>query len=285
MRLAAGPAITRWFCAFANGPTRTLGDVQPLHTVGNDSYTQIQGLIPCDRTNFTQTTQGSLHACELTCDKLLGCVGFTRSTGASPSSSAPCFMYQSVPSLNGAAPTASYFLKPGLPRPPTTPTPPGPPPPPVPPPAPPVAEQPECSTFAQKLPSLGCAFNGSDCILSVKVTSSGSDTVDVKHEVVASTNVNLLVPPKDITSLPRARINITIGELDLTSGQVPITLWSTHVALYVTMTTLASGRFSDNAFMLYANSTEIISFIAWEDFDLNVLRQSLRVESLSDYLA
>jgi hypothetical protein len=280
LQLPAGPAVTSWFCAFANGSLSTSSDVQLSRALVNDSYIPIQGLIPSDRTNFTQTKQGSLHACELACDTLSGCVGFTRSTGASPSSPAACYMYQSVPSLNGAAPTASFFLKPGLPRPPTTPAPP---PHPVLPPAPPIAEQPECSTFGRMLPSLGCAFNGSDCILSVKVASSGN-IVDVHGEVVVSTNVNGFVPPKDITSLPRARINITIGELDLTSGKVPITLYSTHVALYVTLTTLAPGRFSDNAFMLHANSTEVINFIVWEDFDINLLRQSLRVESLSDYL-
>lgn len=55
------------------------------------------------------------------------------------------------------------------------------------------------------------------------------------------------------------------------AGTVPITLLSTHTALYVTLTTLAQGRFSDNA------------FIAWGELDRALLRKSLRVESLSDY--
>ena len=282
LRLSAGPALTSWFCAFASVPLTDPSGAQPAHAFANDSYTHIQGLIPSDRTNYTQTTQGLLHACELTCDKLQGCVGFTRSTDAAPSSSAWCFMYKTVPSLNGAAPTASFYLKPGSPRPPTTPTPPGPPPPPLLPPAPPIADQPQCGTFASMLPALGCASNGSDCVLSVQVTTSGGKIADTGDQVVLSTNVNLFVPPKDIIALPRASINATVGE-GLSDGKVPITLYSSHVALYVTLTTPASGRFSDNAFLLHVGSTTI-DFIPWEDFDMSVLRHTLRVESLSDYL-
>lgn len=282
LRLSAGPAVTSWFCAFANASLTALRDVQPAHALANDSYTQIQGLIPSDRTNYTQTAQGPRHACEMTCDKLQGCVGFTRSTGAAPSSSAECFMYKSVPSLNGAAPTASFYLKPGLPRPPTAPTPPGPPPPPVLPPAPPVAYQPHCGTFASMLPALGCAPNGSDCVLTVQATSSGGKHIaGIGDQSVLSTNVNLFVPPKDLVSLPRASITATVGE-GQTDGKVPITLYSSHVALYVTLTTLAAGRFSDNAFLLHGGS-KTIDFIPWEDFDIGVLRHTLRAESLSDY--
>ena len=100
---------------------------------------------------------------------------------------------------------------------------------------------------------------------------------------MVSDNFNLFLPPKSLTALPDARINITIGEATA-RGRVPITLRSSRTALYVTMTTLAAGRFQRNAFMLHADTPTVVEFLPWAGFDEAVLRRSLRVESLASYM-
>ena len=96
-------------------------------------------------------------------------------------------------------------------------------------------------------------------------------------------NFNLFLPPKSLTALPDARINLTIGEANA-HGRVPITLRSSRTALYVTMTTLAAGRFERNTFMLHAGTPTVVEFLPWAGFDEAVLRRSLRVESLASYM-
>ena len=204
---------------------------------GAGNFTKIAGLIPADRLRYTKTLQGTLATCETTCTQLHGCVGFTRGSNEAPSAPAACYIYITVPSLNGADPAASFWLRPGVTRPPTTPTPaptPGPPKPPTPvlPPAPPPAVMPDCGAFTAHLPSLGCAANGSDCVLSVLVTRASTGIATADADAVVSTNVNLFLPPKSLTSLPPAKISLTIGEPQ-TDGTVSLTLLSTHTALYL----------------------------------------------------
>ena len=65
-------------------------------------------------------------------------------------------------------------------------------------------------------------------------------------------------------------------------GSVQITLDASATALYVTLTTLAHGRFSDNAFAV-APGTTTVSFIPMQKsrpVDISVLKASLRVEHL-----
>jgi hypothetical protein len=86
------------------------------------SYRKIVGLIPVDRTNYTDFLQG--HAvCEATCTNRSACVGFT--ADQTPSN---CWLYDSVTALVPSAPDA-FYLKPGVPEPTHVPVPP----PPVPP--------------------------------------------------------------------------------------------------------------------------------------------------------
>ena len=53
-----------------------------------------------------------------------------------------------------------------------------------------------------------------------------------------------------------------------------------QVALFVTFTTLAQGRFSDNAFMLAPNAPKVVRFVPFAGFSPDELRNSLRVEHL-----
>ena len=66
-------------------------------------------------------------------------------------------------------------------------------------------------------------------------------------------------------------------------GTVPITLTSDAVALYVTLTTLAQGRFSTNAMTLRPGSTTV-SFLPFGALDRALLTSSLRVEHVKSYI-
>ena len=72
-------------------------------------------------------------------------------------------------------------------------------------------------------------------------------------------------------------------------GTIDITVTSDKVALWVTLTSRAQGRFSNNAFLLPATS-KTVQFIPFSSkstdatTDLAALKASLRVEDLSMYL-
>lgn len=69
-----------------------------------------------------------------------------------------------------------------------------------------------------------------------------------------------------------------------TDGTIDIVVKATGgVALYVVLTTLAQGRFSDNAFMV-AHGTQAVQFIPHGPNELALLRSSLRVEHLQENL-
>jgi len=63
---------------------------------------------------------------------------------------------------------------------------------------------------------------------------------------------------------------------------VAVTLSSTATALFVTLTTLAQGRFSDNALILPPGQTSV-AFLPWGPLDFGLLRTTLRVEHVMGY--
>merc|ERR1712032_1715331 len=85
--------------------------------------------------------------------------------------------------------------------------------------------------------------------------------------------------------VPDAAVSAEIGVA--TADMVPISLSTNATALFVMLTTLAQGRFSDNAFMLEAGTPRTISFIAWDELNsemIALLKSSLRVEHLAENL-
>jgi beta-mannosidase len=68
---------------------------------------------------------------------------------------------------------------------------------------------------------------------------------------------------------------------------VPITLRTTAPALFVTLTTAAQGRFSDNAVLLLpaASSGTTVRFLSAGTLDYGLLASTLRAEHLQSYLA
>jgi hypothetical protein len=135
-----------------------------------------------------------------------------------------------------------------------------------------------CTPWVALLPSLGCAANGSDCVLLMELRDGASGAV-------VAENFALFAPPFLLSTLPRA--NVTIVSVGPPSGQpmsitAQIVLHSDAVALFVHLTTGAPGRFSDNSVILRpGNST--IEFLAWGALDIGLLSSTLRVEHVSAY--
>ena len=131
-----------------------------------------------------------------------------------------------------------------------------------------------CPSWSIILPRAGCLVNGSNCILLLSLLDS--------HGNVVADNFELLAPMGSMT-LPAASVNVSVGMLGPT-GNVPITLASSATALFVTLTTLAQGRFSDNAFLLPAGQLGVVvDFIPWGPLDYDLLNSTLRVEHVMGY--
>lgn len=56
-------------------------------------------------------------------------------------------------------------------------------------------------------------------------------------------------------------------------------------AVYVWLSTLASGRFSDNGLVLRPGKTRRVSFVPFGELEISLLKTSLRVEHLQQHLA
>jgi hypothetical protein len=82
--------------------------------------------------------------------------------------------------------------------------------------------------------------------------------------------------------LPKASVKMIVAKTD---GRIFITVTSTATAMFVVLTTAASGRFSDNAFLLEQGKTRQIFFHPWTEEDqFGLLKSSLRVEHLGENL-
>jgi hypothetical protein len=86
--------------------------------------------------------------------------------------------------------------------------------------------------------------------------------------------------------VPVAKLSFKIAEVANKDGTIDIAVSSDKVALWVTLTTLAQGHFSDNAFFLPA-TTKTVQFIpnsqSTANEDLRMLKGTLRIEDLSMY--
>ena len=84
-------------------------------------------------------------------------------------------------------------------------------------------------------------------------------------------------------ALPAATVTFVIAPAPNADGSVNITLSSTHVAAYVTLTTLAAGRFSDNSFFIVPPTSTVVQFIPFGTLNNSKLVASLRVEHVAMY--
>ena len=98
-----------------------------------------------------------------------------------------------------------------------------------------------------------------------------------------SVNEILLAPPKDL-KLPAATVSATVAPRANADGTVDVELHASAAALYVTLTTLAHGRFSDNAFAM-AKGQATVQFLPIGPPDVALLERTLRVEHLQANLS
>lgn len=87
-------------------------------------------------------------------------------------------------------------------------------------------------------------------------TSSVISTVHDEKGVVMSEHMVQLIKPM-MMRVPAAKLSFKIADQANKDGSIDIEVTSDKVALWVTLTTLAQGRFSDNAFFLPAKTQTI----------------------------
>jgi len=125
--------------------------------------------------------------------------------------------------------------------------------------------------------SLPSTFSRNDSLLLAEYVS--------KQNAILSQNSMLLTPPYMAAGITNFPITFSVATKPNSDGSVDITVSknSPALGLYVTFTTAAQGRFSDNSFIMTSSSLTI-QFIPFGSLDLNSLTSTLRVEHLGNYL-
>jgi len=103
--------------------------------------------------------------------------------------------------------------------------------------------------------------------------------------VVLTKHVMLLTEPMNIALTPLA-LTVSVASQPNADGSIDVTISrsgsSTNAALYVTLTTAANGRFSENVIAFYATTT--VQFIPFGPLQQGILQSTVRVEHVADYL-
>lgn len=119
--------------------------------------------------------------------------------------------------------------------------------------------------------------NGNTTVLVATVTEAGG--------AIVSSHMVQLTAPRNLLA-PRATLSLSIAPAANADGSVNVTVTADRVALFVTLTTQAQGRFTDNCFLLPATS-RTVRFVPFSDgthaVDVATLRETLRVEDHSTY--
>jgi len=131
---------------------------------------------------------------------------------------------------------------------------------------------PNCAAWNSVLSNAGCASNGNDCILTVTVNNDNGDAI--------SNNLVALSIPGDM-KLPAAQVFASIGSIHR-DGSISIILSSNAVAMYVTLTTNAAGRFSENVFLMLPGQAEV-RFIPFGPLNIQLLGSTLTIEHVKLY--
>ena len=126
--------------------------------------------------------------------------------------------------------------------------------------------------------------NASTTLLVASLTESTlgvAATAFDMHVVHLTAPVNLIVA--------RATLSTTVADQPNDDGSVDISVTTDAVALFVTLTTAAPGRFSDNAFLMLPSAPYTIKWIPFmrgnSTMDWELLKSTLRVEDHSAYAA
>jgi beta-mannosidase len=102
---------------------------------------------------------------------------------------------------------------------------------------------------------------------------------------VLSYNTILLAPPYQLSGLTNFTVMVSVASKPNPDQTVTITLTknSPALGLYVTLTTAANGRFSDNSFLMTTN-VATVQYIPFSTLDLPTLTSTIRVEHLGNYV-
>ena len=97
-------------------------------------------------------------------------------------------------------------------------------------------------------------------------------------------NTILFITPQFLTLSP-VQLSVRVSSSINADASVDVYIAKkadTPAAVWVTLTTLAQGRFSDNSFVM-AEEEVLVQFIPFGPLDTVLLRKSLRVETANDY--
>jgi beta-mannosidase len=126
-----------------------------------------------------------------------------------------------------------------------------------------------CDSWSSILASGGCTNGNFDCIVITSIHRSDGSSI--------SENFVPLTSPLHM-NLPTPSISFVVDNQGL------VTLKSDKFAVFVTLTTRAQGRFSDNAFLLFPG-TKQVQFLWFGTPDVATLKSTLRVEHVQMYLS
>lgn len=270
--LPAGAGVVEWFCAAGDnsGTSSAMYSYYPCQTPVVNSEIKV----------VTSATTMTLAECQSVCDNSSTCTGFLKHvpTDYYPFAKEPagCSWFHqtnsasnfSVFRLENSEPT-DWWQKPSVaafpgPSAPATCA---------------VPKQKACTTWSSmsKWRAIGCDKAGTNCVVELVVTNRETASV-------ASTNVQPFVPPKSM-QLPLPNVTVEVGAQSVLTNEVELTVRATGTALYVVLTTLAEGRFSENAFLL--ENQKQLSFVSWSplsDDIVALLKSSVRVEHLAEHV-
>ena len=123
--------------------------------------------------------------------------------------------------------------------------------------------------------TIDATIDGSAYVLRAVVTNASG--------AVLTDNLIPLLPPANWTGLPKATVTFAIAPAPNADGSIDITLTSDGTAAYVVLTSLAQGRFSDNAFMMLPSAPATVQYIPFYSADFDLLSSTLRVEHMRSY--
>lgn len=122
---------------------------------------------------------------------------------------------------------------------------------------------------------LGVAVDGTRSLLHAVVKNSAG--------TVVNSNYIPFTAPKNFV-LPKTTVQFTVAPATNPDGSIDIHITADKgVAVYLTFTTLAQGRFSDNAFVMLPG-TRTIRFLPIQGFKMADLTSSLRAEHVASYM-
>ena len=153
---------------------------------------------------------------------------------------------------------------------------------PPPPPPPPPPPGPFCDSPGSALANVGCAGNGSDCAVVVAL-----DDAATGQPLSRSVFFNAL--PRALQFAADAAVSASVGAIAPDGESVPVTLTvSGGAALWVVLTTLAQGRFEENAWPMLPPGQTQTRFVpilpasrGGPPIDAALLAASLRVDHLA----